>query len=123
MEIDIYERTLNPSTIEQGALFELYGKYNGDCLQAYPKQDTKGRPYNQYDLALAGARLNGQGNDALGDCVIRFLFVRDLQALREAFGKDSVQWVGKRVLLNSEEEKGKDGKVYTRWIIKPFLSA
>ena len=105
---------LSPKRFELSKTIMEIDKFSdvNDCVKTFDKVSKDGKTkYEDYTLKLVG-----KSGDWIGEYEVNFLFQRDLKELADAWGEDSIKWIGKRITLSARKE----GK-YLRWIITPIL--
>ena len=116
MELNVskLQQGLNPAFfLDKDHLFDVVtsdGTKESDCVTLNTSTSSKGNSYEHYTLFLLG-----KSGNWVGEYAIKFLFMRDLQELIEAWGANTSKWAGQRVIITAKV----DGE-YNRWHIKPF---
>jgi len=86
-----------------------------DCLAVEPRAMKKGKgSFNQFTLFLkdkTGVRRT-----------LQYLMERDIAPLSKAWGEESSGWIGNKIVLDAREDV-RDGKTYTRPVLKPAGTA
>ena len=113
VKVSPIEAGLNPKKFETApTLMEIgHNEAKDDCLTVNDRTSKDNKPYQDYTLHITGS-----DGEWAGDFKMNYLFDRDLKALVEAWGEDSVSWLGKRITIQAV----KDGK-YLRWKILPHI--
>ena len=112
VKVSPIEAGLNPKKFESETTMEIgHNEAKTDCVTVNNRTSKSGEAYTDMTLHVTGS-----DGEWAGDFKMNYLFDRDLKHLVDAWGEETVNWMGKRILINGV----KDGK-YTRWLIKPFV--